>query len=110
MIDLNSGSGFVYGGQLPNAATSRQINALIDSALVKYNRRQLARNYFGGSRIGALHHEIVCFDARAAQALFDKANGRGDLAHRAGGGQPARQPRQAAAGRTPVRFGAPEAA
>jgi hypothetical protein len=73
MIDLNSRSGFVYGSQLPNAASSRHINALIDSALVKHNRRHLARNYLGGSRIGALHHEIVCFDARAAQALFDRA-------------------------------------
>ena len=52
MIDLNSGSGFAYGGQLTNAATSRHINALIDRALVEQNRRQLARNYLGGSRIG----------------------------------------------------------
>ena len=52
MIDLNSGSGFVYGGQTPSATTSRRINALIDSALVEQNRQQLPRNYLGGSRIG----------------------------------------------------------
>ena len=52
MIDLNSGSGFVYGGQAPSGATSQRINALIDSALVEQNRQQRPRNYLGGSRIG----------------------------------------------------------
>jgi hypothetical protein len=52
MIDLNSGSGFVYGGQTPSGATSQRVNALIDSALVEQNRQQRPRNYLGGSRIG----------------------------------------------------------
>ena len=52
MIDLNSGSGFVYGGQATGRATSQRINALIDSALVEQNRQQCPRNYLGGSRIG----------------------------------------------------------
>jgi hypothetical protein len=52
MIDLNSGSGFVYGGQARGGATSQRINALIDSALVAQNRQQRPRNYLGGSRIG----------------------------------------------------------
>ena len=52
MIDLNSGSGFVYGGQARCEATSQRINALIDSALVEQNRQQRPRNYLGGSRIG----------------------------------------------------------
>jgi PD-(D/E)XK nuclease superfamily len=52
MIDLNSGSGIVYGGQAPNGATSQRINTLIDSALVEENRQQRPRNYLGGSRIG----------------------------------------------------------
>jgi hypothetical protein len=51
MIDLNSGSGFVYGGQTPSGATSQRVNALIDNALVEQNRQQ-RRNYLGGSRIG----------------------------------------------------------
>ncbi len=52
MIDLNSGSGFVYGGQTPSGATSQRVNALIDNALVEQNRQQRPRNYLGGSRIG----------------------------------------------------------
>jgi hypothetical protein len=52
MIDLNSGSGFVYGGQATSGATNQRINALIDSALVEQNRQQRPRNYLGGSRIG----------------------------------------------------------
>src|SRR4051794_20764845 len=52
MIDLNSGSGFVYGSQPTGCAISQHINALIDSALVEQNRQQNPRNYLGGSRIG----------------------------------------------------------
>jgi hypothetical protein len=52
MIDLNSGSGVVYGAQAPCGATSQRINALIDSALVQQNRQQRPRHYLGGSRIG----------------------------------------------------------
>src|SRR3954471_13868779 len=52
MIDLNSGSGFVYGSQPTGCAISQHINALIDSALVEQNRQQHPRNYLGGSRIG----------------------------------------------------------
>ena len=52
MIDLNSGSGFVYGGQTPSGTTSQRVNALIDSALVEQNRQQRPRDYLGGSRIG----------------------------------------------------------
>jgi hypothetical protein len=52
MIDLNSGSGFVYGGQALGGATSERINTLIDTALVEQNRQQRSRNYLGGSRIG----------------------------------------------------------
>jgi hypothetical protein len=52
MIDLNSGSGFVYGGEAMGGAASQRINALIDCALVEQNRQQPPRNYLGGSRIG----------------------------------------------------------
>jgi hypothetical protein len=53
MIDLNSGSGFVYGGRLLSATSAAQlINALIDRALVEQNRQQRPRDYLGGSRIG----------------------------------------------------------
>ena len=52
MIDLNSGSGFVYGGQALSEATTGRINALIDDALIRRNREQTPRTYLGGSRIG----------------------------------------------------------
>ncbi len=52
MIDLNSGSGFVYGARSTSVTTSQRINGLIDSALVEQNRQQRPRTYLGGSRIG----------------------------------------------------------
>jgi hypothetical protein len=51
MIDLNHGSGFVYGGFAIGHVATR-INALIDGALVERHRRQPPRDYLGGSRIG----------------------------------------------------------
>lgn len=50
-VDLNRGSGFVYGGT-GNRTISDTVNALIDEALVARNRRQRLRDYLGGSRIG----------------------------------------------------------
>ena len=54
MLDLNHGSGFLYGRPGPTAAgdTTALVNTLIDSALVAQNRRQVQRDYLGGSRIG----------------------------------------------------------
>lgn len=52
-LDLNHGSGCVYGrdaGAPPD--TTQRINALVDAALVERNRRQIPRTYLGGSRIG----------------------------------------------------------
>jgi hypothetical protein len=53
LLDLNHGSGCVYGRDadaLPD--TTQRINALVDAALVERNRRQSPRDYLGGSRIG----------------------------------------------------------
>ena len=56
MIDLNHGSGAVYGrgDATPSDAveTTARINALMDAALVERNRRQTPRDYLGGSRVG----------------------------------------------------------
>jgi len=52
MIDLNSGSGFVYGRRGLHSAVSSRINALIDHALVDAHGLQPPRGYLGGSRIG----------------------------------------------------------
>jgi len=51
-IDLNHGSGFVYGRIGHAISVSDRVNALIDAALVARNRRQQQRDYLGGSRIG----------------------------------------------------------
>lgn len=51
-IDLNHGSGFVYGRVAQAISISDRVNALIDEALVARNRRQRPRDYLGGSRIG----------------------------------------------------------
>lgn len=51
ILDLNHGSGAVYGGTITDRTAAR-INALIDGALVERHRRQPPRDYLGGSRIG----------------------------------------------------------
>lgn len=52
ILDLNHGSGFVYGRTGHATSVSDRVNALIDDALVQRNRRQQPRDYLGGSRIG----------------------------------------------------------
>jgi hypothetical protein len=52
MIDLNSGSGFVYGALSAVCDVGVRINALIDAALETEHRSKPARDYLGGSRIG----------------------------------------------------------
>lgn len=51
-IDLNHGSGFIYGRIGHAISVSDRVNVLIDAALVARNRRQTPRDYLGGSRIG----------------------------------------------------------
>ena len=51
-IDLNHGSGFIYGRIGHAISVSDRVNALIDAALVARNGRQEPRDYLGGSRIG----------------------------------------------------------
>jgi hypothetical protein len=52
IVDLNSGSGFVYGALSAVCDAGVRINALIDAALETERRSKLARDYLGGSRIG----------------------------------------------------------
>lgn len=51
-IDLNHGSGFVYGRNEPAADTAARVNAAIDAALVAADRARPPRKYLGASRIG----------------------------------------------------------
>jgi len=53
MLDLNHGSGAIYGGGDGDAPSiGDRINALVDAALVARNRGQPPREYLGASRIG----------------------------------------------------------
>jgi hypothetical protein len=52
LVDLNSGSGFVYGGLSAVSNAGVRINELIDAALEAEHRSKPPRDYLGGSRIG----------------------------------------------------------
>jgi hypothetical protein len=52
LVDLNSGSGFVYGALSAVSDAGVRINALIDAALEAEHRSKPPRDYLGGSRIG----------------------------------------------------------
>ncbi len=52
LIDLNAGSGSVYGRTAPVADAATQINAAIDAALVAADQARPPRDYLGASRIG----------------------------------------------------------
>src|SRR6266511_685955 len=52
IVDLNQGSGFVYGRATPVDDTAAYLSTLIDAALVAADRSKPARDYLGASRIG----------------------------------------------------------
>lgn len=56
LLDLNHGSGAVYGrldhGREGAVAVTARVNAAIDAALLARHRRQAPRDYLGGSRVG----------------------------------------------------------
>jgi hypothetical protein len=51
-VDLNHGSGFVYGATTAVGDAGIRINVLIDGALEAAHQAQPPRHYLGGSRIG----------------------------------------------------------
>lgn len=52
LVDLNSGSGFVYGRAADDIPIGARINAHINAALETENARRTPREYLGASRIG----------------------------------------------------------
>ena len=52
IVDLNHGSGFVYGRAQPTVHAPARLNALIDAALVAADQAKPPRDYLGASRIG----------------------------------------------------------
>jgi hypothetical protein len=52
IVDLNAGSGFVYGRPAADESAGARLNTLIDAALIAANRQERPRDYLGASRIG----------------------------------------------------------
>lgn len=75
MVDLNHGSGFVYGRENPGAALSAQIDALLESALTAERDASTTRDYLGASRIGEPCSRRLCYEYGGtpvdADAAFD---------------------------------------
>ena len=73
-LDLNSGSGAVYGRVgTPTPDTTARVNGLIDAALVARQQRQRPRDYLGGSRIGEPCARKLVFEV--ANTPFDEGKG-----------------------------------
>lgn len=64
MLDLNHGSGFVYGGTAVQATATR-INQLLDIALEAERQAQPPRTYLGASRIGEPCSRRLAFEMMA---------------------------------------------
>ena len=52
VVDLNHGSGFVYGFGAREVSVAQRVNTLIDAALLAARRVQPERDYLGASRLG----------------------------------------------------------
>lgn len=72
MIDLNHGSGAVYGGTGIGSVAER-VNLLLDDALLAERRAQTPRTYLGASRIGEPCARRLAFEISAT--LPDEGRG-----------------------------------
>ncbi len=73
MIDLNSGSGFVYGRPESGPTVGARLLSLIDDALAAERAASPPRDYLGASRIGEPCARRLCFEAMAVPIDPDKA-------------------------------------
>ena len=62
MIDLNHSSGFVYGGDGPNAALAARLDVILETALTAERDTSPPRDYLGASRIGEPCLRRLCFE------------------------------------------------
>ena len=62
MIDLNHSSGFVYGGDGPNAALAARLDVILETALTAERDASPTRDYLGASRIGEPCLRRLCFE------------------------------------------------
>jgi hypothetical protein len=75
IVDLNSGSGFVYGAPSAVCDVGVRINAHVDAALEAAHRTQPPRDYLGGSRIGEPCARRLAYEI--TQAPVDEGMGFG---------------------------------
>ena len=78
-VNLNHGSGFVYGAPSAVSATGVRVNALIDEVLVTANQAQPLRDYLGGSRIGEPCGRRLVFEVTHTPKDAGKEFGGGTL-------------------------------
>lgn len=62
MVDLNHGSGFVYGREDTGAALAARLDALLETALTAERDACAPRDYLGASRIGEPCLRRLCFE------------------------------------------------
>jgi hypothetical protein len=75
IVDLNSGSGFIYGAPSAVCDVGVRINARVDAALEAAHRAQPPRDYLGGSRIGEPCARRLAYEIR--HTPFDGGTGFG---------------------------------
>ncbi len=71
MIDLNHGSGAVYGGTSVGSVAER-VNLMLDDALLAERRAQTPRTYLGASRIGEPCARRLAFEIAATPPDADR--------------------------------------
>ncbi len=71
MIDLNHGSGAVYGGTSVGSVAER-VNLMLDDALLAERRAQTPRTYLGASRIGEPCARRLAFEITATPPDADR--------------------------------------
>lgn len=73
MLDLNHGSGCVYGGVNPAAFFSQSVNDRVDAALLLEHAAKPKRQYLGASRIGEPCMRRLTYEAMHTPEDPDKA-------------------------------------
>ena len=80
VIDLNPGSGFVYGRTTSRDRIVERLNARIDAALIAANRDKPPRDYLGASRIGEPCSRRLAYEMSGTQGRWPGLRRR-DSAH-----------------------------
>lgn len=62
MIDLNSGSGFVYGRENAGPSLADRLDAILEPALIAERDAQPCRDYLGASRVGEPCLRRLCYE------------------------------------------------